>query len=59
MQHCLPVCWLQVRKLVPTGMAFRGFCVHKDGVHVHRSTKKHKETFSHVRQSARVVVTEI
>jgi hypothetical protein len=50
---------LQVRKLVPTGMAFRGFYVHEDGVHVPRSTKKHEETFSPVRHSARVFVTEI
>lgn len=49
---------LQVRKLVPTGMAFRGFCVYKGGVQVPRSTKK-QETFSPVRQSARAFVTEI
>jgi hypothetical protein len=34
-------------------------CVAKGGVHVHRSTQKHKETFSAVQQSATVVVTEI
>jgi hypothetical protein len=33
-------------------------CVAKGGVHVHHSTQKHKEAFSAVQQSARVVATE-